>query len=51
MGKGYRIFAVLYQGTIKVLRDSEAEPQQEEGAAMGPVSSESVSVYVHLHRD
>jgi hypothetical protein len=40
---GYDVFTRLTQGTVKVLRDPEAGPQEEEGATMSPVSSGSVS--------
>jgi hypothetical protein len=40
---GYKIFTGLTQGTIKVLRDPEAGPQEEEVAASSPKSTESGS--------
>jgi hypothetical protein len=40
---GYKIFTRLTQGTVKVLRDPEEAPKQEEGAATNPASSRSVS--------
>jgi hypothetical protein len=40
---GYKICTGLSQGTIKVLRNPEAEPQQGEEAVLGPASSETIS--------
>jgi hypothetical protein len=37
-GIRYGIFKGLSQGTVKVLRDPETEPQQEERATMSPES-------------
>jgi hypothetical protein len=42
-GTRYRIFTGLSQGTVKVLRDPEAETQQGEGAKTSPISSELIA--------
>jgi hypothetical protein len=39
MKTGTYIFIGLIQGTVKILRDAEERPKQEEGAATSPVSS------------
>jgi hypothetical protein len=42
-GMGYKIFTGLTQGIVKVLRDPEEAPKQEEGATTNPAPSGSVS--------
>jgi hypothetical protein len=44
-GTENKIFTLqgLSQGIVKVLRNPEADTQQDEGAAMSPVSSDSVT--------
>jgi hypothetical protein len=42
-GTGYKIFMGLTQGTVKVLRDPEAEPQKEQTTTSSPASMQSGS--------